>query len=196
MEIEHGLTAFVILFREGLEILFIVLSVLAITKRPVPILLGCLTGLLIDVCLGFVFGSLDLHNEFVEHSVMIGAAALMLYVARGLLLWQLTGEKKKSKLQERTLAVAHQPVALFTLCTFLIGREAFEVLIFLEALSLRAGGWTVSIVSGLAVAFVCLLVVYLLFNSLVKWLPIRFIFVVSSVWLIVQAGLIVWEVFE
>jgi high-affinity iron transporter len=197
MEIEHGLTAFVILLREGLEVLFIVLSVYAITKRAVPILFGCFAGVLINVVLGVVFGKLGLHSEFAEHSLMLGAAALMLYVARGLLLWQFTGAKKKLKLKERAHAIAnnYHPIALFTLSAFLVGREAFELMIFLQALSLRAGGWSISILSGIAFALASIVMVYFLFNRLANRLPIRFIFVVSSVWLLIQAGLIVWDVF-
>lgn len=196
MEIEHGITSFVILFREGLEVLFIVLAVNAITKKPIPILLGSIVGVLINIGLGLAFGSW-LYSKFAEHVVMLSAAALMLYVARGLLLWQLTGESKKLKLEERAQAIAnnYRPVALFTLSAFLVGREAFELLIFLQALSLRAGGWSVSIVSGIVIALACLVLLCFSFSSLVKRLPIRLIFVVSSAWLIVQAGLIVWEVF-
>jgi high-affinity iron transporter len=111
-----------------------------------------------------------------------------------LLLWQFTGAKKKLRLEESARVVANNPTALFMLSAFFVGREAFEVLVFLQALSLRAGGFSISILFGISIAIVFLVVVYLFFNHLVNRLPMKLIFVISSVWLIVQAGLIVWEV--
>jgi high-affinity Fe2+/Pb2+ permease len=191
---ESALTAFVIWFREGCEVLLILYAMNAITKQPLPIVAGGVAGIVAVVGIGVAVGCCP-HSVVADNAIMLFAAALMLSVARGLLLWEFSGAAKKAKLAARARRFASRPSALFALAMFMVGREVFELFLFTEALTIRTGGWTSWVFGGIGVAAVCVLVVYFLLDRVASWLSLKWLFAVSSAWLIVQAGLLVWEVF-
>jgi len=192
-----AIAAFVILLREGFEILLILATIVRViqSNRPdaslVPIYSGSALGIAINLALGFVIGLSGLHNEFADKAVLLTAAALMLYVARGLLLFRFTGVEKEKILSSRFFGAS--PAALFVLSFAVIARESFEVLLFLEALSIKAGGWTVAIFYGLTGAFWSLVGIFFMLRSIAGRLPVRLIFALSSIYLIVQSGFFIWE---
>jgi high-affinity iron transporter len=193
---ESGLTAFVIFFREGTEVLLILFAIYSITGRPVlPIVLGGATGIGVNVALGLALGFAGFASAIADKAIMLTAAAMMLYVARGLMLWRLTGGEKKGRLQDLATRTMGKPLLVYALTAFVVGREVFELLLFSEALSIRAGGWSQPIFIGIGVALLGLILVYVLLDRLADRVPMRVIFAISSAWLVVQAGLLIWEVF-
>jgi high-affinity Fe2+/Pb2+ permease len=193
---EHGLTAFIILLREGTEVLLILYAVYAVTGRSamLPIVLGTVVGIGLNIALSLVFNLADLQSPSVDKAVMLMAAAMMLYVARGLLLWRMTGEEKKNKLQKQVYSSMSDRVSMFGLTTFVVGREAFELLLFSEALRIRAGGWSGAVFVGFGLAAVCLVPIYWLLDRLTGTVPLRVMFAIASAWLVIQAGILLWEV--
>lgn len=192
---ESGLTAFVICLREGTEVLLILFAVYAVAGKPVlPIAAGGAAGIAINIALGLIIGLSGLQNAIADKVIMLTAAALMLYVARGLLFWHLTGREKQFRLNQKIGRALGNPFSIFTLTAFVVGREVFEVLLFTEALSVRAAGWSQPIFIGIGAAVLCLIAVFLLLDRLADRVPLRVMFAVSSAWLIVQAGLLIWEV--
>jgi high-affinity Fe2+/Pb2+ permease len=190
---DSALTSFVIWFREGVEVLLILYAMNAIAKRPFPIVVGGVAGIAVVVAIGVIVGCCP-HNVVADNAIMLAAAALMLYVARGFLMWQFSGEAKKALLQARALRFASNPFALGALAMAMVGREVLELFVFTEALTIRTGGWTSWVFGGIGVAAVCVLVVYFMLDRVASWLSLKWLFAVSSAWLIVQAGLLIWEV--
>jgi high-affinity Fe2+/Pb2+ permease len=194
---ESGLTAFVICFREGMEVLLILFAVYSITGRPaLPIVLGAAAGVGVNVLLGLIIGFSGLQNAIADKAIMLLAAALMLYVARGLILWRLTGEDKKNRLEQLAYQTMGNAVSVFALTAFVIGREMFELLLFMQALSIRSGGWSELIFTGIGLAALCLVALYFTVDRISKVVPLWIIFAVSSAWLIAQAGILIWEVLQ
>jgi high-affinity iron transporter len=194
------IAAFVVLFREGFEILLILMTIIRVVQKDnpsaslMPIYGGVAAGVALNVVLGLGIGFFRLHSELADKAVLLTAAALMLYVARGLILFRFTGELKEQRLSARFTGIS--PVTLFVLTFALIGREGFEFLLFMEALSIQAGGWTAGIFIGNGVAVAALAVIFATLRAIVNRLPVRLIFALSSIYLIVQAGFFIWEAFE
>jgi high-affinity iron transporter len=196
---EVVVAAFVIFLREGIEVLLIVLTMARVARQTnpaaslLPIHSGAVAGVAINIILGLSVGLAGLHSEFADKAILLVAAALMLYVARGLLLFRFLGTEKDDRLKRRVRGTGGRPTALFMLTFLVVAREAFELLLFTEALSIKAGGWTSAIFTGIGLAALALVGVFFLLRLVAAQLPIRLIFALSSVFLIVQAAYFVWE---
>lgn len=193
-------TAFVISLREGIEVLLILMTIAKVIQQEnpsaslVPIWGGGLAGIAANIALGIGIGVSGLHSKIADKMILITAAALMIYVARGIILLRFTGGDKENRIRRRVSGAG--PTALFVLTFLLCLREAFELLLFSEALSIQAGGWTQDIYVGFMSAGIMLVGVYFMMAWIADRLPVRLIFAASSLFLLVQAGFFVWEAYE
>lgn len=128
------------------------------------------------------------HNDVVEGVMILGAAALMLYVSGWLLLrqdprsWQ---EFLKTKAEE---ALAKQTgVAVASLAFLAVFREGAETVLFIHALAQSAGGWSVGLISGLVAGAVILVGLFFVVNMAARRLPLRPVFILTSGFLFVMA---------
>ena len=189
-----ALTVFGVFVREGVEVMILLGAVNAIAKRPLPIFTGGAIGVSITLLAGMLLGRVG-QSVMAQNGVALVAAVMMLYLARGLVYWHVAGEEHRGALAARIGNIASQPWALFIVALTFAGRETVDLMIFVEALTFRVG-WTVHVLLAIAVAGLCLVVVYSVLDRLVGKLPLRLIFIVSSIWLVVQAALLIWDVIE
>ena len=189
-----ALTVFGVFLREGVEVMILLVAMNMIAKRPLPVFAGGAAGVAVTVAAGVALGSLG-KSVIAEHGTALVSAAIMLYLARGLVFWQLTGDVEKESLVPRVWSIARRPWLLAGFAALTAGRETIDLMIFIDAITVRSG-WPVHVFGAIAVAGLCLAVVYSLLDRLAGKLPLRLVFIVSSIWLVAQAALLIWEVFD
>ena len=189
-----ALTVFAVFLREGVEVMILLCAMNIIAKHPLPIFAGGAIGVAISIAAGVAIGNMG-KSIIAENSAAIVSAALMIYLARSLIFWQFSGDVEKASLVPTVWPIAKRAWLLFGLATLTAGRETVDLMIFVDAVTVRTG-WSVHVMVGIAVAGLCLVVVYSVLDRLAGKLPLRLIFIVSSIWLVVQAALLIWDVFE
>jgi len=189
-----ALTVFGVFLREGVEVMILLYTMNAVAKRPLPIITGGGIGVLVTVAAGIALGEVG-QSVVAGNGVSLMAAAIMLYMARGLIFWHAMVDDD-DRAPGRIARLTMEPWPLFGLALILSGRETVDLMIFVEVLSLRAGFWNVPVFAAIAVAGLCLAVVYSVLDRLAGKLPLKVIFIVSSIWLVVQAALLIWDVVE
>ena len=176
----------IIVFREGLEAVLILAALMASMvgaqrryRRPLlgGVVLALGASAVTWVVAQTVLGSLARYGERLEAIVSLAAIAVLLLILNWFyhrVYWQehlaeLHG-KKRTLLQGAGLSLAAAQVAGLVLLGFTsVYREGFETVLFLQALTLEAGAWTV--LEGVAVGFAAVVGVFFLVVALERKLP-------------------------
>ena len=186
----------IIVFREGLEAVLILAALMASMvgaqrglRRPLLIGVGfALAGSVVTwVAAQTLLGSLAGWGEKLEAVVSLVAIAVLLLILNWFyhrVYWQenLQGLHKRKK---RILAGASigvlsaQAIGLVALGFSSVYREGFETVLFLQAMTLEAGAWTV--LQGVAVGFAGVLAVFALVIALERRLPHKKMLVATGV---------------
>jgi high-affinity iron transporter len=187
-----------ILLREGLEALLVIAALGMYLRRGgnahrLPALYGgAALGVIASFALAWVFARFfdGAHNDLLEGAIFLIAAALMIYVGGLLFLrqdphvWQAWIKAQA----EAALAGGRGAVAAIASIAFLsVLREGAETVLFLYALAQKSGGWNLSLVIGLVAAVALLVAIFWALQVLALRLPLRPLFIVTSVFLLVMA---------
>jgi high-affinity iron transporter len=176
----------IIVFREGLEAVLILAALMASMvgaqrryRRPLlgGVVLALGASVVTWIVAQTVLGSLARYGERLEAIVSLVAIGMLLLILNWFyhrVYWQehlaeLHG-KKKSIMQGAGLSLAAAQVAgLVALGFTSVYREGFETVLFLQALTLEAGAWTV--LEGVALGFAAVVAVFFLVIALERKLP-------------------------
>ena len=187
-----------IIVREGFEAILIIAALITflIKSRNRDKLKAIYMGVLIGVIGSFITAYI-LHEilnismasqEMMEGVIMLVAVVVLFYVSYWLVSkieatkWQsyITGKMQK--------AVSTGSAFTLSMVAFLsVYREGFETVLFYKALYLYAGDTTAGIIPGFLVGCAVLAVVYFLINQLGMRIPVKWFFVVTSVFLYYMA---------
>ena len=194
-----------ILIREGLEALLVIVALAVyLTKagardRLPALYAGGGLAVAASMVAAWIFERYygGAHNDLLEGVVILGAAALMLYVSGWLFLrqdpraWQNYLQHKADRaLQQRTA------VAVGALAFLAVFREGAETVLFVHALARTSGGWTVALFGGLAAAAGVLVLVFVAIRALALRLPLRMVFLITSGFLFIMAVKFVGEAIQ
>ncbi len=190
-----------IMLREGLEAFLILAVVLALirtsgVKKALPWLHG---GWMIAVILGIAgwflsdyiiqFGGKN--REIMEGLIALFAVIVLLFV--GFWLHNHSHAKKWKEFIENKIGRYLQKDKMFGLAAFsfmVVFREAFEVILFLQAINLESEPENKSAIGlGVLAAVICIVVMVYLFQKYSKRIPVRQLFRYSS-WIIVLLAII------
>ena len=186
----------IIVFREGLEAVLILAALMASMVGPQrryrrPLLAGVVLALAASVVTWVVaqtlLGSLARYGEKLEAAVSLIAIAVLLLILNWFyhrVYWQENLQdlhrRKKSILAGAGLSLAAaQIVGLVALGFTSVYREGFETTLFLQALTLEAGAWTV--LQGVLIGFAAVVAVFFLVIALERRLPHKKMLVVTGV---------------
>jgi len=181
-----------ILLREGLEAILVLAALAAYLSREGAedrlraLWLGAAAALLASIGAAWIFEQFynGVHNDIFEGVVIFLAAALLFYVSGWLFLkqdpkaWQdyLKRQTDKALLSKSWYVVA-------TLAFLAVLREGGETVLFLHVLAKTNGGWTTPLVAGIVTAFVALAVLFWVIAKTTRRLPLRTVFLVTSLFL-------------
>ena len=195
MSLSVVLQSAVILLREGVEAM-LVIAILAAAfhragqGRAVRLLgAGAATAILASLAAAVVFALHfnGAHDDRMEAAVMLLAAGLMFYMSGWLFLKQ-----DPAALAASLKAGAHRAMAsgaslpVFAIAFFAVFREGAETILFLHALAQTSGGWSGSLLAGLALAALALAALYVAMQRLAMRVPMRPVFLVTSALLFVM----------
>ncbi len=186
-----------ILLREGLEALLVIAALGMYLRRGgnahrLPALYGgAALGVVASLAMAWVFDRFfdGGHNDLLEGVIFLIAAALMIYVG-GLLFLRQDPRVWQAwiKAQAETALAGRGAVGAIALIAFLsVLREGAETVLFLYALAQKSGGWNLSLVIGLLAAVALLVAIFWAMQVLALKLPLRPLFIVTSVFLLVMA---------
>lgn len=190
--------SFSIILREGFEAILIIAALITflIKSRNRDKLKAIYTGVMIGIVASFLtayilHSILDIslaNQEIMEGIIMLVAVAVLFYVS-----YWLVSKIEAAKWQSYITGKMQQAVSTgsaFTLglVAFLsVYREGFETVLFYKALYLYAGDTTAGIIPGFVAGSAVLGVVYFLINSLGMRIPVKWFFVITSVFLYYMA---------
>src|SRR6195256_2861614 len=188
--------AAVILLREGLEAMLVIAALAGyLTKagaghRIQALYAGSLVAIGASIVAAWLFAVLNSgeHSDVLEGIIILLAASLMLYVSGWLMVkqdprgWQdyLAHKAGSALAQDTVLAGA----ALAFLAVF---REGAETVLFINALAGAEGGWSVGLFAGLGAATLGLVVLFYFINLIMRKIPLRPLFIVTSAFLFAMA---------
>ena len=176
----------IIVFREGLEGVLILAALMASMVGPQrryrrPLLGGVVLALVASavtwIVAQTVLGSLARYGEKLEAVVSLVAIAVLLVILNWFyhrVYWQENLQdlhrRKKTILAGAGLSLASAQVVGLVLLGFTsVYREGFETTLFLQALTLEAGAWTV--LQGVMIGFAAVVAVFFLVIALERRLP-------------------------
>jgi len=187
-----------IIVREGFEAILIIAALITflVKSRNQDKLKAIYMGVLIGVIGSFITAYilqeiLDISmasQEMMEGIIMLVAVVVLFYVSYWLVSkieatkWQsyITGKMQK--------AVTTGSAFTLSMVAFLsVYREGFETVLFYKALYLYAGDTTAGILPGFIVGCIVLAVIYFLINQLGMRIPVKWFFVITSVFLYYMA---------
>ncbi len=187
-----------IIVREGFEAILIIAALITFLVKSrnrdklKAIYMGVFIGIVGSFITAYILHSLlDISlssQEMMEGTIMLVAVVVLFYVSYWLVSkieatkWQsyITGKMQK--------AVTTGSMFTLGLVAFLsVYREGFETILFYKALYLYAGDSTAGIVPGFIVGSSLLVVVYYAINKLGMRIPVKWFFVVTSVFLYYMA---------
>jgi high-affinity iron transporter len=189
------LEALTIVVREGLEAILVLAALAAYLARADAkdrlnaLWCGAVTALLASIAAAWVFEQFynGVHNDVFEGIVILLTAALMFYVSGWLLLRQDPRSWQNYMRRQADQALSAQsPYLVAALAFFAVVREGGETVLFLHVLAKTSGGWTATLISGIVTAFVILAVLFLIIVNSSRRLPLRAVFLVTSVFLFVM----------
>lgn len=186
------LQAFVILFREGLEALLIIAALAAFLRRAGAedriglLYLGAGLAVLASLVLAWVFATYydGNHNDLVEAAIMLAAAGLLFYMSGWLFVrqdpkaWQAGLDRMAARALGAGTALSLAGVAFLAVL-----REGAETVLFLHALARSASGFDASLLGGLAAAALVLAAAFVAMQWLALRLPLRPLFLATSLFL-------------
>ena len=203
-KLNYWLTFFLsasIMLREGLEAFLILAVVLALirttgVKKAIPWLHGgWLTAVVLGIAGWFLsdyiiqFGGKN--REIMEGLIALFAVLVLLFV--GFWLHNHSHAKKWKEFIENKIGRYLQKDKMFGLAAFsfmVVFREAFEVILFLQAINLESEPENKSAIGlGVLAAVACIAVMVYLFQKYSKRIPVRHLFQYSS-WIIVLLAII------
>jgi high-affinity iron transporter len=190
--------SFSIIVREGFEAILIIAALITFLVKSrnqdklKAIYLGVLVGIIGSFITAYILQEiLDIsmaNQEMMEGIIMLVAVVVLFYVSYWLVSkieatkWQsyITGKMQK--------AVTTGSAFTLSMVAFLsVYREGFETVLFYKALHLYAGDTTAGIIPGFLAGCAVLAVVYFLINQLGMRIPVKWFFVVTSVFLYYMA---------
>jgi high-affinity iron transporter len=184
-----------ILVREGLEAILVLAALAAYLgrigaeDRLKALWLGAAAALAASIVAAWVFEQFynGMHSDIAEGVMIFAAAALMFYVS-GWLFMKQDPQAWQAYLRRQTdRALAWQSrTVIAALAFFAVLREGGETVLFLHVLAKTNGGWTGSLLAGIAAAFVILAVLFLIIVNTTRRLPLRAVFMVTSLFLFVM----------
>jgi high-affinity iron transporter len=184
-----------ILVREGLEAILVLaalaayLSKIGAEDRLRALWAGAGAALGASIAAAWVFEQFynGMHNDIAEGVMIFAAAGLLFYVSGWLFLKQDPQAWQAYLRQQADRAVARQSqLVIASLAFFAVLREGGETVLFLHVLAKTNGGWTASLLSGIATAFVVLAILFFIIVNSTRRLPLRAVFVVTSLFLFVM----------
>lgn len=188
--------AAVILLREGLEAMLVIAALAAYllkmgaAQRVKELYAGAGVAVLVSFIAAWIFSVFNSgdHNDILEGIVILVAASLMLYVSGWLMVKQdpRTWKNYISAQADKALAT-NTSWAIAALAFLAVFREGAETVLFINTLARTEGGWTAGLFAGIAAATVGLIVLFYLINILAGRLPLRFLFVSTSLFLFLMA---------
>jgi high-affinity iron transporter len=190
--------SFSIIVREGFEAILIIAALITFLVKSrnqdklKAIYMGVLIGIIGSFITAYILHEiLDIsmaNQEMMEGIIMLLAVVVLFYVSYWLVSkieatkWQsyITGKMQK--------AVTTGSAFTLSMVAFLsVYREGFETVLFYKALYLYAGDTTAGIVPGFIAGCAVLAVLYFLINQLGMRIPVKWFFVVTSVFLYYMA---------
>jgi high-affinity iron transporter len=180
-----------ILVREGLEALLVLAAIGAslarrgATDRLQALIAGAAAGVVASLATAWAFAAFNngAHDDLIEAGVMLGSAGLLLYVSGWLFLRQ--DPRRWTRYLEAQVARAEgagSKAALVGIGFLAIYREGAETALFLHALALP-NGWTPALLGGIAAGTAILCVGFVAVKKLAIRLPLRPLFLASSIFL-------------
>jgi high-affinity iron transporter len=181
-----------ILLREGLEAILVLAALAAYLTRAdaedrlKALWLGAAAALLASIAAAWVFEQFynGAHNDILEGVIIFVAATLLFYVSGWLFLKQdpKTWQDYLKRQTDKALTGSSGYVVA-ALAFFAVVREGGETILFLHVLAKTAGGWTASLVGGIVAAFAALAVLFWIIVRTTRRLPLRAVFLVTSIFL-------------
>lgn len=187
--------AAVILLREGLEAMLVIAALAGYLRkvdsahRVKALYLGALTAVAASIVTAWAFAIFNSgnHNDLMEAFVIIAAAIIMLYVAGWLMIKQDPQAWKHFVSTKADQALAQDTAWAVGLLAFLsVFREGAETVLFITALAGAEGGWSAGLFGGLAIGAVLLAVLFYVINGIARRIPLRPLFIVTSLFLFVM----------
>ena len=185
-----------ILLREGLEALLVVAALAAYLEksgardRLSALYWGAGAAVLASIAAAAAFEAFNngAHDDTFEAVIILGAAALMLYVSGWLFLRQDPKAWQGFLKTKAEQALAKQTGSAVAALAFLsVFREGAETVLFIHALAQTNNGWSLELISGLATAAAVLILLFYTINVVARRLPMRLVFLVTSAFLFVMA---------
>jgi high-affinity iron transporter len=189
------LQALTILLREGLEAILVLAALAAYLARADAkdrlgaLWLGAGAALLASMVAAWIFEQFynGVHNDIIEGITILLTAALMFYVSGWLFLKQDPRAWQHYMKRQADQAVTAQSTYLVgALAFFAVMREGAESVLFLHVLAKTSGGWTAALVLGIVTAFVALAGLLWIIVKTSRRLPLRPVFLVTSLFLFVM----------
>lgn len=184
--------AAVILLREGLEAMLVIAALAAYLKkvggghRITALYSGALAAIGASIIAAWLFAVLNSgdHNDILEGIVILFAAALMLYVSGWLMVKQDPRGWQDYLATKADIALAQDTAwAVGALAFLAVFREGAETVLFVNALAVTEGGWSVGLFAGLAAATAGLVVLFYFINLIARKIPLRPLFIITSAFL-------------
>lgn len=180
-----------ILVREGLEALLVLAAIgaylarLGAADRLQALIAGAAAGVVASLATAWAFAMFNngAHDDLIEAGVMLASAGLLLYVSGWLFLRQ--DPRTWTRYLQAQVARAEgagSKAALVGIGFLAVYREGAETALFLHALAAPAG-WTPELLGGIAAGTAILCAGFLAVNKLAIRLPLRPLFLASSVFL-------------
>ncbi len=188
--------AAVILLREGLEAMLVIVALagyldkVGSSHRRGALYLGALAAVFASFVAAWIFAVFNdgQHDDTTEGIVIILASAIMLYVSGWLMVKQDPRSWKDYISTKANEALAKDTAWAVGLLAFLsVFREGAETVLFVSALAVSEGGWTVAIFTGLLAGAAALVLLYVILTQLARRIPLRPLFIVTSAFLFVTA---------
>jgi high-affinity iron transporter len=188
--------AAVILLREGLEAMLVIVALagyldkVGSSHRKSALYLGALAAVFASFVAAWIFATFNdgQHDDTTEGVVIVLASVIMLYVSGWLMIRQDPKSWKTYISTKADQALASDTAWAVGVLAFLsVFREGAETVLFVSALAGTEGGWTVGIFTGLLAGFVGLGVLYIVLTQVARRIPLRPLFLVTSVFLFVTA---------
>jgi len=186
----------IIFLREGLEVLLIILTLTTMTrnvrdtKGTTSVIGGAILGLILSLALAFIFiqvlGNNGLLREGMEAALGIIAVVLMYIV--GIWMHRRSSAKRWNDMIQQMYhhAISNRNLALLgTIGLISVLREGVEVIIFY--MGMMGSIKTLDFVIGIILAIVILSIFTLLFKTVIRLIPIYFIFRVLSILIFIMA---------
>ncbi|MGE0699137.1 MAG: FTR1 family protein [Hyphomicrobiaceae bacterium] len=194
-----------IILREGLEAILVLVALAAYLSRTgaghrlSALWTGAGLAVIASIGIAWIFETFfnGAHNDMLEAVMIFLAAGLMLYVSGWLFLKQSPRAWQAFLRRETDKAVAAgTSLAVGSLAFLAVAREGGETVLFLHTLARTSGGWSPALVGGIATAAVILAAIFWVVVGTTRRLPLRPLFLVTSVFLLVMALKFIGEGFQ